>query len=792
MFPLSRMSRNRLVGLGLVLTIFARASSGSANGQGPANLDFEQGTVGKLPNGWTLTDSAAKKGFMAVLSDDKPKSGQRCALISRAPKSKDVRVGMADLGSLTQGLDAAPFRGKRVRFRVAARIEPQGLYSWGQAVVRVSAKGALPSFYDDLADRPIMHKEWRDYEILAEVAGDADRIELELVLRGHGKAWFDDVRVEAIGKAGDGNEPARPVAGRGLDNLVALARLVGYVRYFHPSDQAAATDWDAFTIRGVRAVEPAKGPEELATALDKLFRPIAPTLRVYPTGTDPTDPPNLVPPGDKSAFKVVYWHHYGIGTGNPISIYVSERVGGNNSVRLSAKEGNDRASAAFKTAKVAPPDPAKPFDAELGGGVGCRLPLALYGDAQGTMPRGDAAIKVADGRPAGFFPTGNDRATRLAAVMLAWNVFQHFYPYFDVVKTDWPAALRQALQSAAADTDQRAFLITLRRLVAALHDGHGRVYLGGLRYQESHRPPVQWEWVEDQLVIIHAAAAAGVSAGDVVAKIDGQPAAKVIAQREELVSSATPQYRRYVALLELAMGAPDSELIVEIVSPEGKSRVVTLRRTVRFAEFEEKRPQKITELKKGIWYVDIDRVTDDELQTAMPKLAEATGIVFDLRGYPRQGGFNIPSHLTDKPVNSGQWHIPMVAYPDRQNMEFSFSDWKLPPVAPRFKAKVAFVTDGRAISAAETLLGIVEQHRLADIVGSPTAGTNGNVNPFTVPGGYRITWTGMKVLKQDGSQHHGVAIVPTVPATRTLRGVAEGRDEPLERALALVSAQGKE
>ena len=98
-----------------------------------------------------------------------------------------------------------------------------------------------------------------------------------------------------------------------------------------------------------------------------------------------------------------------------------------------------------------------------------------------------------------------------------------------------------------------------------------------------------------------------------------------------------------------------------------------------------------------------------------------------------------------------------------------------------------FLTDGRAISYGETCLGIIEHYKLAAIVGSPTAGTNGNVNPFTLPGGYRVFWTGMKVLKHDGSRHHGVGIQPTVPVARTIKGVAQGRDEVLERALEVVS-----
>ena len=42
----------------------------------------------------------------------------------------------------------------------------------------------------------------------------------------------------------------------------------------------------------------------------------------------------------------------------------------------------------------------------------------------------------------------------------------------------------------------------------------------------------------------------------------------------------------------------------------------------------------------------------------------------------------------------------------------------------------------------------------------------------------------MKVTKHDGTRHHGVGIKPTIPVTRTQAGVAAGRDEVLERAIA--------
>ncbi|HSG38313.1 MAG TPA: peptidase S41, partial [Thermoanaerobaculia bacterium] len=77
-------------------------------------------------------------------------------------------------------------------------------------------------------------------------------------------------------------------------------------------------------------------------------------------------------------------------------------------------------------------------------------------------------------------------------------------------------------------------------------------------------------------------------------------------------------------------------------------------------------------------------------------------------------------------------------------------------------------------------------YRLGEIVGSTTAGTNGNVNTVRLPGNYFMGFTGMQVLKHDGSRYHGVGVHPTVPVSRTLKGVSEGRDEVLEKAIEVV------
>src|SRR4029453_13169020 len=92
------------------------------------------------------------------------------------------------------------------------------------------------------------------------------------------------------------SEAPRQLTEQGMRNAIAFTRLLGYVRYFHPSDQVATADWDSLAIEGMRRVEPCEGPEQLAKALEAFFHPIAPTVQVFPKGTRPAIPAGLVPP----------------------------------------------------------------------------------------------------------------------------------------------------------------------------------------------------------------------------------------------------------------------------------------------------------------------------------------------------------------------------------------------------------------------------------------------------------------------------------------------------------------
>jgi C-terminal processing protease CtpA/Prc len=333
-----------------------------------------------------------------------------------------------------------------------------------------------------------------------------------------------------------------------------------------------------------------------------------------------------------------------------------------------------------------------------------------------------------------------------------------------------------------ADRGHAEFARTLRWMVAQLQDGHGHVR--DPRYQRGSLP-WQLAWIEQAVVVTAANPETGLMPGDVLLSMDGKSASALLAETEAYVSGS-PQWRRARALDQLADGAVAS--VVELsVRRGGETKVVRLQRQERSQVPRMHRP-RLEKLAGGVWYVDLDRTPWDEIAQKLPEIAAAPGIIFDLRGYPKDN-HEVIHHLLRENDRSDAWMlIPQIAYPDRERLVgYQKHGWAMEARQPHIQGKVAFITGPNAISYAESVMSFIEGYKLASIVGQPTAGTNGNINLFDRPGGFGVIWTGMKVVKHDGSQMHHIGIRPTVPAERTIEGVRQGRDELFEAALRLVS-----
>ena len=164
---------------------------GGARQQALVNGDFEGDSIGDMPRGWYLPKPCADAGYgLEVTEASATGGGKRCVAISGT--GGDSRI----FGNCMQSLDAAPFRGKRLRFSAAVRCEPADGESRAQLWFRVDRPERQMGFFDNMDDRPIRAEEWQRYEIVGDIADDAEKIALGMMLIGGGTAWFDDVLLE--------------------------------------------------------------------------------------------------------------------------------------------------------------------------------------------------------------------------------------------------------------------------------------------------------------------------------------------------------------------------------------------------------------------------------------------------------------------------------------------------------------------------------------------------------------------------------------------------------------------
>ncbi len=722
------------------------------------NGGFQEAGPGGVPAGWRVN---APGGVVARREAGAGLDRPSVVIRLGEGADKDARPNLA------QALDARPFRGKRVRLTALLQREGGGTGT-GHLWLRVDRPGGAKGFFDGMRDRPVTATAWTAAEIVGDVALDAERIVVGAwLLGGGGSLGLAQVSLETLGDTPVPEAP-RPLGPRGLRNLVAFARAYGYVRFFHPADAAEAAPWDEVARAGVRAAEGAADDADLARRLRAILGPYAPMARFLEPGQRPQPLPR-----PREAAQVVQWRHYGVGLSRK-SVYCSTRT-----YTPLARKGRPGAE----------PVAAPCFD--LGGGVRLQLPLGCYADRhRRTLPRTGPAPAPPGILPEPTWPVpaaGNaeDRATRLGAVVEVWNVIQHFYPNFDWTQVDWPAQLPRVLAQVAESPSPEAYLRSVRTLMASLQDAHG--YVSPLWREVEAGPGLSLAWVGSDLAVCGVAEdlKATVHAGDVLVAVDGVPTARAVAELAPTLPASSTQGLRYLEATGLLQG-PAGSVELTLRGEDGAMRTVRVQRPFRQTVPREPRPAgACVELRPGVWYVDLARLTRETVESTLQAIGGARALVLDMRGYPSFGAWQkLFAHFTDAPLQTPPFLVPVITRPDRGDLTFQREGWSIQPEAPKLEARRFFLVDARAISQAELLMDFVEHYKLGEILGEATAGVDGNVNPF-LAGGLRIAWTGMKVPKHDGTPLAGVGILPTLPVARTLEGLRAGRDEVLDRALDL-------
>jgi C-terminal processing protease CtpA/Prc len=389
-----------------------------------------------------------------------------------------------------------------------------------------------------------------------------------------------------------------------------------------------------------------------------------------------------------------------------------------------------------------------------------------------------------------------DAEYRLLAAFRVWSVIEFFYPYRHLLD-DWDAVLRAAIPRFLAARDADDYTRAVMEMVAHVEDGHTSVGGPGVtKLFGSGRLPFALMHVEGQPAVVQLFPElpkdSGVQAGDVVVSVDGEPMAARMTRLRPLLTASTETARNDRIANAALLGSKETPATLELRGPDGAVRTVKLARVSGFTADLGHDAWKL--LPGNIGYANLMRLTVPQVDAMFAALQNTKALIFDMRGYPNGTAWPIAEHINTKKAKVGAlFRRPMFTgnswspdtsagwFFEQQVPGFPKSD------KPKYAGRTVMLIDDRAISQSEHTALFFEQANGTTFIGTTTAGANGDVTNYVLPGGLTVRFTGHDVRHADGRQLQRVGIQPDVVVAPTLAGLRAGRDEVLERAIAYLN-----
>ena len=645
------------------------------------------------------------------------------------------------------------FGGQWLELRGFLRTE--GVSEYAGLWLREDGPGGVLQF-DNMQNRGVRGTtDWTEYTIRLPLDEKARTLFFGVLVAGEGKVWADDLQLLVDGKPIT-QAPKQAikttildtdqefVAGSGItvssltesqiEHVAVLGMVWGFLKYHHPRVAAGELHWDFELFRVL---------PEILDAADRNARNRTLAQWVDQLGVPQSCDPCAKPPKDAHLLPELDW----IQDAEMLGPVLSSQLKNVHARRFSGTEQ-------FYLSQV--PVVRNPaFQREL-----------TYAD-----------------------PQPPDAGFRILALLRLWNIIEYWFPYRDQLDDDWQSVLREFLPRLVEAANWDGYRLELLALITRIQDTHANLWS-----ELSVRPPrggcnwpVAIRFVEGRATVTAftdkvPGPASELEIGDVIEMVDGKPV-------DALIEAWSPYYsasNETTRLRDIARFLPRGECGESKLTLDrrGQSRTVMVARlagTKRKPIPHDRPGETFQLLSEEVAYLKLSNIRVHDIAKYLERASGTRGLVIDIRNYPSEFVvFALGTRLVQEPTPFTRFTVGDLDNPGA----FTWTQpLELQPEPPGYRGKVAILVDEVSMSQAEYTAMALRAGPQAVVVGSTTAGADGNVSSIPLPGGLRTMISGIGVFYPDKTPTQRVGIVPDVVATPTIDGIREGRDEVLEEAL---------
>ncbi len=540
-----------------------------------------------------------------------------------------------------------------------------------------------------------------------------------------------------------------PTSDATIKNLTVLGKVWGFLKYYHPAIAKGSYDWDAQLFKILPEYSSCKTAESrnhlLSAWIDGL-------------GKVPNNPTPEMDTAHAKLYPDLNWIYDTLTLGNTLSkqliqIKNASRTGLNYYVNLTSGIGNPVFSNEKPYKTTACPD------------AGLRL-LALY---------------------------------------RYWNIINYFYPNKYLIGGNWDSILTEFIPKFLSDSTNINYRLTALELIGSIHDSHAVIYSDTVNMNADtilanhfgkYIPPVLARFIGDTAIVtivrnLPGEKPPGLDTGDIILSINNKPIKNAI--KDWLPFSGASNYPTQLRNISFSL-FESKDTTLKITYERDNKIDSTILKCYTMNELRKKvglfkKDTCFKYLSPDICYIYPENIKIKYIADMMAYFMKTKGMVIDMRCYPSEvifpelSRYLLPSRKIFARFTAGNIKTPgLFCFTDTA----AAGDYYNPNYY--YKGKVVILVNEMTQSQAEFTTMAFRVSPNATVLGSTTAGADGNVSFFTLPGDITTAISGIGVYYPDGKETQRIGIVPDVVVNPTVNGIRKHHDEVLEKAVEIINA----
>ena len=387
-----------------------------------------------------------------------------------------------------------------------------------------------------------------------------------------------------------------------------------------------------------------------------------------------------------------------------------------------------------------------------------------------------------------------DKGYRLLALFRYWNAIQYFFPYKNITDIEWNKVQKKYIDQIVNAKNELEYELVFLKLIGEIVDTHSSLRNSGNRISNlrgKYFSTYKVQFIEKKLVVTgyynrKLINNGELKIGDIITHVDNVPVEVLVDSLNEYypASNNTAKMRNISSDI---LRSKTNKLLVNYSSDSliKKRELKLFKREDLIDRFSTNSKKSFKLIDNNIGYITLESIKEKDIAEIKKTFSKTKGIVIDIRNYPNTF---VPYLLGSYFVSKETPFVKFTKVNPNNPGEFNFAgSLKIKPDADNlYDGKLVVLVNEFSQSQSEFTAMAFRAGINTTIIGSTTAGADGNVSNISIPGGLSSSFSGIGVYYPNGKKTQRVGIIPDIVIEPTIKGIKLGRDELLEKAIEII------